>query len=71
MGVKSAMRNAITNATSARHKATAKVLKELVGDHIKEEEASVWADARKHFPNEKRKRMNVAYLAAKARSKVP
>ena len=30
----------------------AKVLKELVSHHIKEEEASVWADARKNFSND-------------------
>ena len=35
--------DSISNATSSEHKAAAKVLKELVEHHIKEEEGSVWA----------------------------
>lgn len=62
---------AIENATSPEHKAAAKVLKELVEHHIKEEESSVWDDAKDHFSDDQRKQMNVAYLAAKARVKVP
>jgi hemerythrin-like domain-containing protein len=61
---------AIANATSAQHKAAAKVLKELVEHHIQEEESNVWDDAKDHFSDDQRKRMNVAYLAAKARVKV-
>jgi hemerythrin-like domain-containing protein len=60
----------ISNATSPEHKATAKVLKELVEHHIKEEERNVWGDARKHFSDEDRAQMNTAYLAAKSRVKV-
>jgi hypothetical protein len=60
----------ISNATSPEHKAAAKVLKELVEHHIKEEERNVWADARKHFSAEDRARMNTAYLAAKSRIKI-
>jgi len=62
---------AIANATSPEHKATAKVLKELVEHHIKEEESNVWDDAKDNFSDDERKQMNVAYLAAKARVKVP
>jgi hypothetical protein len=60
---------AIANATSAEHKAAAKVLKELVEHHIREEERNVWGDAKDNFSDEKRKQMNVAYLSAKARIK--
>jgi hemerythrin superfamily protein len=62
---------AIANATSPEHKAAAKVLKELVEHHIREEESNVWDDAKDNFSEDKRKQMNVAYLAAKARVKVP
>ncbi len=59
----------IKNTTSPEHKATAKVLRELVEHHIKEEESSVWRDARKHFSDEERQKMNERYLAAKKRVK--
>jgi hemerythrin superfamily protein len=61
---------AVASATSPEHKAAAKVLKELIEHHIREEESNVWDDARDHFSDEQRKRMNVAYLAAKARVRV-
>jgi hemerythrin-like domain-containing protein len=63
--------SAIVNATSPEHKAAAKVLKELVEHHIKEEEGNVWDDAKDNFSDDQRKQMNIAYLAAKARVKVP
>lgn len=63
--------DAIENATSPEHRATAKVLKELLEHHIKEEEDSVWSDAKENFSPDQRKQMNVAYLAAKSRVKVP
>jgi hemerythrin superfamily protein len=62
---------AIENTTSPEHKAAAKVLKELVEHHIKEEESNVWDDAKDHFSDNQRKRMNVAYLTAKTRVKIP
>jgi hemerythrin-like domain-containing protein len=62
---------AIENATSPEHKAAAKVLKELVEHHIEEEENNVWGDAKHNFSDDRRKQMNVAYLAAKSRVKVP
>ena len=55
---------------SAEHKATAKVLKELVEHHIKEEESNVWDDVKENFSNEDRSRMNVAFERAKAQVKV-
>jgi hemerythrin-like domain-containing protein len=62
---------AIKNVTSPEHKATAKVLKELVEHHIREEEGNVWRDAKDNFSADERKLMNVAYVAARARIKVP
>jgi len=47
-----------------------KVLKELVEHHIDEEERNVWADVKKNFSDEDRKKMNVTFLAAKGRVKV-
>jgi hemerythrin-like domain-containing protein len=61
---------AVTEAASPKHQATAKVLKELVTHHIKEEEANVWSDARKHFSKEERTKMNTRYLAEKERIRV-
>jgi hemerythrin-like domain-containing protein len=62
---------AIANAASPEHKAAGKVLKELVEHHIDEEESAVWGDARANFSADRRKQMNAAYLAAKARVSVP
>jgi hemerythrin-like domain-containing protein len=63
--------DSIANATSPAHKAAAKVLKELVEHHIREEESNVWDDVTDHFSDDDRKRMNVAFLRAKARVKIP
>jgi hemerythrin superfamily protein len=60
----------ITNAASPEHKAAAKVLKELVEHHIEEEESNVWSDVKQNFSDDDRKRMNVAFEAAKRRVKV-
>ena len=62
---------AIADASSPEHKATGKVLKELVEHHIKEEEHNIWRDVRKHCSHEDRARMNALYLIEKQRTKVP
>jgi hemerythrin superfamily protein len=46
-------------------KATAKVLKEMLDHHIKEEEDNVWSDVKKNFSADQRERMNRDYLSAK------
>jgi hemerythrin superfamily protein len=48
-------------------KAHAKVLKELVNHHIKEEEGNMFSDVRDNFSDEQRARMNRDFLAAKKR----
>jgi hemerythrin-like domain-containing protein len=63
--------DSMPDATSPEHKATAKVLKELVEHHIEEEESNVWGDAEKNFSSEQRVRMNAAYESAKSRVRVP
>jgi hemerythrin superfamily protein len=60
---------ALGASNSAEHRAVAKVLKELVEHHIQEEESNVWSDVKKNFSGEDRKRMNVLFVAAKARIK--
>jgi len=57
-------------ATSAEHKAAAKVLKDLVQHHIEEEEENVWRDVREHFDRADRARMNAEFEAAKKKIKV-
>jgi iron-sulfur cluster repair protein YtfE (RIC family) len=60
----------ITNAMSPEFGAAAKVLKELVEHHVREEESNVWSDARKNFSADERKMMNTRYLAAKKKISV-
>ena len=60
----------ISNATSPEFGAAAKVLKELVEHHVKEEESNVWSDARQHFSADERKRMNQEYLREKKKVRV-
>jgi len=60
----------ISNAMSPEFGATAKVLKELVEHHIKEEESAVWSDARENFSADERKLMNQRYLAEKKKVRV-
>ena len=51
-------------------KATAKVLKELVGHHVDEEERNIWAQVKENFTDEQREQMNRDFLAAKKNVKV-
>jgi len=60
----------ITPATSPEHKAAAKVLKELVEHHIREEENNVWSDVEENFSDEERLEMNRDFEAAKKKVKV-
>ena len=55
----------LSDATSPEHRATAKVLRELIEHHVKEEESQVWGDAKKNFSAEQRQEMNRRYLAEK------
>ena len=61
----------ISNANSPEHHAAAKVLKELVEHHIREEESNIWDDVTENFSADDRKRMNVAFERAKTRVKIP
>jgi iron-sulfur cluster repair protein YtfE (RIC family) len=61
----------ITNAMSPEFGAAAKVLKELVEHHVKEEENAVWSDAKTHFSSEERKQMNQKYLRLKPTIRIP
>jgi hypothetical protein len=60
----------IRPASSPEFTAAAKVLKELVEHHVKEEEANVWHDVRKAFDADERAEMNRKFLAAKKKVKV-
>ena len=60
----------IDNATSPEFSAAAKVLKELVEHHVKEEETNVWADVRANFSDEARLQMDRKFEAAKKKVQV-
>ncbi len=51
-------------------KAAAKVLKELLDHHIKEEESEIWAQVRDNFTHEQRARMERDFQAAKKKVNV-
>lgn len=46
-------------------KANAKVLKELIEHHVKEEERNIWSDVKENFSGEQREEMNREFLATK------
>lgn len=62
---------AIADAGGAEHRATAKVLKELVEHHIEEEEENIWRDVRTHCSHEDRARLDAEFVAEKRRVTVP
>jgi len=55
---------------SPEFSATAKVLKELIAHHVREEESDLWSDAREHFESEERKAMNRLYLSEKKKVRI-
>jgi hemerythrin superfamily protein len=57
-------------ANTPEFKAAAKVLKELVDHHIKEEESNIWARVKENFSDEQRARMNRDFLMAKKKIKI-
>lgn len=57
-------------ANTPEFNAAAKVLKELLDHHIKEEESDIWAQVKDNFSAEQRERMNRDFLAAKKKVKV-
>jgi hemerythrin superfamily protein len=61
----------IRDAMSPEFAAAAKVLKEMIEHHVKEEESTVWSDVKKNYDGEQRKAMNREYLALKAQVKIP
>jgi hemerythrin superfamily protein len=52
-------------ANTPEFKANAKVLKELITHHVREEESNIWSDVKKNFSAEQREQMNAEFLAAK------
>ena len=62
--------SAMRDKMSPRFGAAAKVLKEIVTHHVREEEDEVWSDAKNAFTSEERKKMNRTYLAKKKLVKV-
>jgi hypothetical protein len=57
-------------ANTPEFKAAAKVLKELIGHHVEEEERNIWAQVKQNFSDEQREEMNREFLAAKKKVKV-
>ncbi len=60
----------IQNKTSPEFTAAAKVLKELIDHHVKEEEDALWGDVKDNFSDEQRVAMNREFEAAKKKVKV-
>lgn len=61
----------IKDKMSPEFGAAAKVLKELIAHHVKEEESNVWSDAKAHFSTEARQKMNLVYLQKKKGVRIP
>ena len=57
-------------ANTPQFKAAAKVLKELIEHHVKEEESNIWARVRDNFSAEQRAQMNRDFLLVKKKVKV-
>lgn len=61
----------MTRLTAPEFTAGAKVLKDLVQHHVKEEESNIWADIKDNFDYEARLEMNRRFEAAKKKVKIP
>ncbi len=61
----------IANAGSPEFTAAAKVLKELLEHHIREEERNIWRDVRDRFDADERMAMNRRFEAAKKKVRIP
>ncbi len=57
-------------ANTPQFKAAAKVLKELIDHHVREEEKNIWDEVKENFSAEQREQMNRDFLAAKSLVKV-
>jgi len=57
-------------ANTPEFKAAAKVLKELIGHHVEEEERNIWAQVKESFSHEQREEMNREFLTAKKKVSV-
>jgi hemerythrin superfamily protein len=55
----------IKNKTSPEFTAAAKVLKELIDHHVKEEESNIWDHVKENFSDDQRIKMNREFEAAK------
>ncbi len=58
-------------ASSVEFAAAAKVLRELLKHHIREEESNIWSDVKDNFSDEEREQMNRDFEAAKKKVKIP
>jgi len=61
----------IADKKSVEFTAAAKVLKELLEHHIKEEEHAIWPIVRDNFSEDEREKMDVEFRAFKQKVKVP
>jgi len=60
----------ISGAMSPEFGAAAKVLKELVLHHVREEENNIWSDVREHFSDDERVAMGRRFQQAKKRVRI-
>lgn len=59
------------SANTPEFKADAKVLRELINHHIREEENNIWAQVQENFSDAQRDQMNRDFLAAKKLVEIP
>ena len=59
------------SAGSIEFAAAAKVLRELLNHHIREEESVIWSDVKDNFSDEQREQMNRDFEASKKKVRIP